>query len=135
VSTTPKQALREIEKAPPGERFRRLYRKRQQARHAKWLNAAFNIGGLLTIAFGFAMYPVPFIPSEPVILIGLALISQGSMRGATILDGTEVRLRRWFAPALKLWKRMPKWLRRTLAVAWMFGVAGLSYWAYRSLAD
>jgi len=135
VTTTPKQALREIEKAPPGDRFRRLYRKRQQARHAKWMNAAFNVGGLLVIGAGIATYPIPVIPSEIVILVGLALISQGSMRGAAILDGAEMRLRRWFAPALKLWKRLPKWLRRTLAVAWMFGVAGLSYWAYRSLSD
>jgi len=135
VTTTPKQALREIEKAPPGDRFRRLYRKRQQARHAKWMNAAFNVGGLLVIGAGIATYPIPVIPSEIVILVGLALISQGSMRGAAILDGAEMRLRRWFAPALKLWKRLPKWLRRSLAVVWMFGVAGLSYWAYRAIAD
>ena len=135
IVTTPKQALREIEKAPPGDRFERLYRKRQRGRHARGLNVAFNVGGLLVIAAGIATYPVPVIPSEIVILAGLALISQGSLRGARLLDGADVRLRRWFAPALKLWRRFPKWLRRTLAVAWMVGVAALSYWGYRSLTD
>jgi hypothetical protein len=135
IVTTPKQTLRQLEKAAPGTRFERLYQRRQQGRHARWMNAAFNVGGLLVIAAGFATYPIPVIPSEIVILIGLGLISQGSLRGAKILDATEVRLRRWFAPAIKVWKRWPKWLRRSLGVAWMVGVAALSYWAYRAIAD
>ncbi|HEV7577413.1 MAG TPA: hypothetical protein VGO85_15360 [Caldimonas sp.] len=133
--TTPKQTLRELEEAAPGSRFQRLYRRRQQGRHATWANAAFNGGGLAVIGAGIATYPIPVIPSEVVILAGLALISQGSMRGAKILDGTELRLRRVFAPALKVWRRWPKWLRRTLGVVWMVLVSGLSYWAYRALSD
>ena len=135
MTSTPTKTLRELEKAPPGERFQRLYRKRQQSRHAKGMNVAFNLGGLVVIGIGIATYPIPVIPSEIVILIGLALISQGSMRGAKLLDGAEVRLRRWFAPALKVWRRLPKWARRTLAIAWAIAVSGLSYWAYRALAD
>jgi len=57
------------------------------------------------------------------------------MRGAKLLDGAEMRLRRWFAPALKRWRRLPKWARRTLAVLWVFAVSGLSYWVYRKVAD
>ena len=133
--TGPKETLRELEKAKPGERFQRLYRKRQQRRHARWLNVAFNVGGIGVIAAGFLTYPIPVIPSEVVIVLGIALLAQGSMRGARIMDGAEVRLRRWFAPALKLWRRLPKWARRVLAIAWMFGVAALSYWAYRAIAD
>jgi uncharacterized membrane protein YbaN (DUF454 family) len=134
VKTT-KETLNEIEKASPGQRFQRLYRKRQQGRHAKAMNVAFNVGGLLVIAVGIATYPIPVIPSEIVILVGLALISQGSLRGAKILDGAEVRLRRWFAPAIRLWRRLPKWARRVLAVLWVVAVSGLSYWAYRKIAD
>ena len=135
MTSTPKKTLHELEKAPPGERFQRLYRKRQRSRHAKGMNVAFNVGGLVVVGIGIATYPIPVIPSEIVILLGLALISQGSMRGARILDGAEVRLRRWFAPAIKLWKRLPGWLQKTLAIAWMIAAAGLSYWAYRALAD
>ena len=135
MTSTPEKTLKEIEKARPGERFQRLYRKRQGSRHAQGMNVAFNVGGLAVVALGVATYPVPVIPSEIVILIGLALVSQGSLRGARFLDGAEVRLRRWFAPALKLWRRLPRWARRTLAVVWVVTVSGLSYWAYRALAD
>jgi hypothetical protein len=131
----PKETLRELEKARPGERFQRLYRKRQQGRHARSLNVAFNVGGLAVIAAGVLTYPIPVIPSEIVIVLGIALLAQGSLRGAKIMDGAEARLRRWFAPALRLWRRLPKWARRSLAVAWMVGVAALSYWAYRAIAD
>jgi len=135
MTDTPKKALRELEKAAPGERFQGLYRKRQRARHARGMNVAFNLGGLVVVGIGIATYPIPVIPSEIVILIGLALISQGSMRGAKVLDGAEVRLRRWFAPALKLWRRLPKWMRRALAVGWVVAVSALSYWLYRKIAD
>src|SRR3954453_2597130 len=54
IVKTPKQALHEVEKAPPGERFQRLYRQRQQGRHARWTNVAFNVGGLLVIGVGIA---------------------------------------------------------------------------------
>ena len=135
MTSTPKKTLHELERAPPGERFQRLYRKRQRSRHAKGMNVAFNLGGLVVVAIGIATYPIPVIPSEIVILVGLALISQGSLHGPKFLDGTEVRLRRWFAPALKLWRRLPRWARRTLAVVWIVSVSGLSYWAYRALSD
>ena len=91
MTSTAKKTLHQLEKAPPGDRFERLYRKRQKSRHAKGMNVAFNVGGLIVVAIGVATYPIP-IPSELVILLGLALISQGSLRGARILDGAEVRL-------------------------------------------
>ena len=99
------------------------------------MNVAFNLGGLVVVAIGIATYPIPVIPSEIVILIGLALVSQGSIHGAKFLDGSELRLRRWFAPALKLWRRLPKWARRSLAVTWVVAISGLSYWGYRAIVD
>jgi hypothetical protein len=132
---SPKETLHEIEDAPPGQRFQRLYRRRQQSRHARAFNIAFNVGGVAVIAIGIATYPVPVIPSEIVILVGIALVAQGSLRAAKILDGIEARLRRPLAPLLRLWRRLPTWARRTLAVAWMVAIAGLSYWAYRAIAD
>jgi hypothetical protein len=133
--TDPKQALEELEKAEPGTRFQRLYSERQQSPHGGLKNWGFAIGGLLVIGAGVATYPVPVIPSEIVILIGLALLSQGSRRGAIILDGAEVRLRRWFAPALKVWNRWPKWAKVSSGLAWTALISGLSYWAYRKLHD
>jgi len=134
MTTAAKKTLHDLERAPAGERFQRLYRKRQRSRHARGMNVAFNVGGLVVVGAGIASYPIPVIPSEIVILLRLALISQGSMRGAKLLDGMEVRLRRWLAPALKPWRRLPKWARRTLAVVWVLAVSGLSYWLYRKVA-
>jgi hypothetical protein len=129
--TDPKQALEELEKAEPGTRFQRLYSERQQSPHGGLKNWGFAIGGLLVIGAGVATYPVPVIPSEIVILIGLALLSQGSRRGAIILDGAEVRLRRWF----KVWNRWPKWAKVSSGLAWTALISGLSYWAYRKFHD
>jgi uncharacterized membrane protein YbaN (DUF454 family) len=131
----PKETLHELEKAKPGTRFQRVYNERQQSPHGGLKNWAFIIGGVLTIAAGVVTYPVPVIPSEIVIVIGLALLSQGSRHGAIILDGTEVRLRRWFAPALKVWSRWPKWAKVIAGIAWMALVSGLSYWVYRKIHD
>jgi hypothetical protein len=131
----PRETLHELEKAPPGQRFQRLYRRRQQGPHGKLLSLVFNVGGPLIIAAGVASYAIPMIPSEPVILLGIAVLAQGTLRGAKIMDGAEVRLRRWLAPVLKLWRGWPKWLRMALAVVWMFTAAGLSYWGYRVITD
>lgn len=129
----PKETLQTLEDAPAGQRFQRVYDKRQQSRNGGRKNVAFIIGGLLVIAAGVATYPVPVIPSEIVIVLGLAILSQGSRRGAIILDGTEVRLRCWFAPAIRVWSRWPKWAQVSAGIAWMGLLAGLSYWAYQAI--
>jgi uncharacterized membrane protein YbaN (DUF454 family) len=135
MTASPKQALRELEEAAPGTRFQRAYEKRHRSPHGRRKNAAFVIGGLLTIAFGVVTYPVPVIPSELVILIGLGLVAQGSRRGAVILDHAETRLRRWFAPALRVWKRWPKWAKIAAGIAWMALISSFSYWVYRTISD
>ena len=131
----PQETLHELEKAEPGTRFQRVYNQRQRSPHGGLKNWGFIIGGVLTIAAGVATYPVPVIPSEIVILIGLALLSQGSRRGAVLLDGAEVRLRRWLAPVLKVWNRWPKWAKIATGIVWMVLISGLSWWVYRKLHD
>lgn len=128
---TPKQTLRELEKAPPGKRFQRLYRKRQESPHGglkKWL---FIGAGVLVVAGGVVSYPIPVIPSEIVILVGVALVAQGSKHGAIALDHIETWIRRRFAWALVLWKELSRRAKIAVAAAWMAVVAGLSYLVYR----
>ena len=131
----PKAALKELEKAPPGERFQRLYRRRQASAHGGLKNGAFIVAGLLTIAAGVATYPIPVIPSEIVIVVGIALLAQGSRHGAVFMDGAEVRFRRWFAPAIRVWKRWPKWGKVLAGVLWSTALAGLSYGLYRHFSE
>jgi len=127
------ETLRELERGAPGTRFERLYEKRRRSAHGGLKNGAFFVGGLLVIAAGIATYPIPVIPSEVVILVGLALLSQGSARGARILYGAEVRARRWFAPVIRVVARWPRWAKVAAAVAWSCGLAALSWSVYRSL--
>jgi len=130
---TKPETLRELEKAAPGSRFQRLYEKRRRSSHGGLKNGAFMIGGLAVIGAGIATYPIPVIPSEVVILIGLAMLSQGSARGARLLDGAEVRMRRWFAPVIRVVRGWPKWARVAAGVAWSCALAGLSWWAWGAL--
>ena len=126
------QPLRELEAAPPGRRFERVYEKRQRSRHGGLKNGAFVCGGLALIAAGIGTYPIPVIPSEIVILIGLALLAQGSHRGAVFMDGAEMRFRRWFAPVIRVVRGWPKWAKVLAGVAWSCGAAAISWWLVRS---
>ena len=93
-----KQAWREFQRSRPGRRFRELYERRRQARHAGAKRALFIIGGLLTVAAGVASFPVPAVPSELLILTGLAIFAQGSRQAARLLDWAELCLQgplRW----------------------------------------
>lgn len=110
-----KQAWREFKRSPPGRRFRELYERRRRARRAGAKRALFIVGGLLTIAGGVASFPVPGVPSELIIVTGLAIFAQGSVRAARILDWVELRLR---GPYLRLWKPLPRWAKILIGVLW-----------------
>jgi hypothetical protein len=130
---TPKQAIEELEHAPPGERFQRLYRKRQRSPHRRLKNGLFLVGGLAIIAVGIATEPIPVVPSEIVILLGLALLAGGSRWGAKGLDKLELWFRAHFGGLIRWWNRLPKWARIALSLAWVALVSGGSYFAYRAL--
>jgi uncharacterized membrane protein YbaN (DUF454 family) len=126
-----KQTWRELKRSSPGSRFQELYRRQQEGQRGGLNKAIFMGGGLLTIAAGVLLYPVPVIPSEPVILLGLALFAQGSMRGARILDWIELRLRGPFRWASKWWKPLPRAAKIALSVLWMALVSAAGYGVYR----
>lgn len=81
-----KQAWREFKRSEPGCRFQELYQRRQKARRAGAKRALSILGGLLVITGEVASFPVPGIPSELIIVAGLAIFAQGSKRAAQILD-------------------------------------------------
>src|SRR3954451_3848385 len=82
IMETPKETLEELERAAPGTRFQTLYRKRQQSPHGGIKNVLFIAAGVLIICAGIVTYPIPLVPSEILILIGVALIAQGWKHGA-----------------------------------------------------
>ena len=131
--TNPRQTLRALEKAPPGERFQRLYRKRQQSAHRGLMNWAVLIIGLLVVAAGIVTYPVPLIPSDIIILVGIAIFAQGSARGARAFDWLERRFRRRFPGVIKLWKGLPRAGKIGLTTGWMALATTIGILVYRAL--
>lgn len=114
-----KQAWREFKRSPPGSRFQELYRRRQKSRRAGAKRALFIIGGLLIIAGGVVSFPVPGIPSELIIVMGLAILAQGSKHAARVLDWIELRLRGPMLWAWRIWRPLPRALKIVLGVLWM----------------
>lgn len=114
-----KQAWREFKSSASGCRFQELYQRRQKARRAGAKRALFIVGGLLTIAGGVASFPVPGIPSELIIVAGLAIFAQGSMRAARMLDWIELRLRGPFLRVYSIWRPLPRAVKILLSALWM----------------
>ncbi len=131
--TSPRQALRALEQAPPGERFQRLYRKRQQSTHGGVMNWVLLVIGLLVVAAGVVTYPIPVIPSDIIILVGIAIFAQGSARGARAFDWAEMRFRRRFPGVIRLWKRLPQAGKIGLTTGWVALATTIGFLIYRSL--
>ena len=123
-----KQAWREFKRLPPGRRFQETYKTRQRARRGGAKRILFIGGGLLTIAAGVFSFPVPGVPSELIIVTGLAIFAQGSMRAARILDWIELRLR---GPYLRLWKPLPRWAKVVIGALWIVLLAAGGYGLHR----
>ena len=130
-----RQQWREFKKGPAGERFKKLYERRERSRHAKLKKALFLGGGLVAIAVGIVTYPIPVIPSDPIILFGIAAIAQATWYGAVALDWLERKLRVPFRPLVKLWKRLPRWGKIALSILWSGLAAFAGYGVYRLFAD
>jgi hypothetical protein len=104
-----KQDWRDLRESPPGQRFQQRYKRRQQSTQ-RLRNKVLSIGGgILIIAAGILLVPVPG-PPEIISIIGAGLIAQEFLVVARALDWTELRLRR-----LATWS-LGVWLRASLAV-------------------
>ena len=123
-----KKAWREFKRLPPGRRFRELYQRRRQSRRGGAKRAFFIAGGLLTIVAGVVSFPVPVVPSELIIVTGLALFAQGSMRGARLLDWIELRLRGPFLWAWKIWSPLPRIAKILIGALWMALLSTVWIW-------
>ena len=128
-----KQTVRTLKRAPPGSRFQKLHRKRQQAAGGGLKNALFIIGGLVTIAAGVVTYPIPVIPSDFVILAGLVILAQGSHIGARILDAIEMWLRRRFDWLFDVWPKLPRSVQVALSTLWVLVATGVGWGVYALL--
>ncbi len=123
-----KQAWRDLKHSSPGCRFQELYQRRRRSRRGGAKRAFFIGGGLLTIAAGIVSFPVPFIPSELIIVTDLAIFPQGSMRAARLLDCIELRLRGPFLWAWGIWRPLPRIAKVLIGALWMALLAMVWVW-------
>ena len=130
-----RQQWRAFKKGPPGERFKKLYERRERTPHKRLKKVLYFAVGLIAIGLGIVTYPIPVIPSDPIILFGIAALAQATWYGACALDWLEVKLRVPFRPLYKLWKRLPGWGKVALSILWCLAAGGIGYGIYRAFAD
>src|SRR5437764_14349053 len=102
-----RQQWRAFKKGPPGERFKKLYERRERAPHTRLKKALYFSLGLAAIALGIVTYPIPVIPSDPIILFGIAAMPQPSWHRSPALDRLEAKLRVPRRPLPQPWRRLP----------------------------
>lgn len=119
---------REFRRAPCGERFQRLYYRRE-ARQSGVVARSFFLGtGLAIMALGLLLMPAPG-PGTVVLIIGAAIAAQESVRVARVMDRCESRLTGSVKRALHWWRSRSTAIKALLvattagAAAWL-GVAG-----------
>gem|GEM_PF-385598 len=130
-----KQDFRALLEAPPGKRFQQQFHRRQQSREHKFLKRIMFIGGgMLVTAAGVFFLPAPG-PGTVIIIIGLGLIAQESLRLSIFLDKLELLVRALTDNAQKWWKAS-RILEKIFVMMLLFILLGLivfgSYWVFQN---
>jgi len=104
---TLQQRWRQFAEAPPGQRFKTHFERRQQTRprglHQKILAIG---GGALIMGAGIFFMLAPG-PGLLIFLVGALLVAEESLAAARLLDGADLRLRRLATWGLTRWRRGP----------------------------
>jgi hypothetical protein len=127
-----RQTWQAFKEAEPGERFVRLYYRRE-ARPSGWQRSTFLGLGVLLMLIGVVMMAAPG-PGTVVFLLGAAVAAQESLRVARVMDRTEVGLWRAARFARAWWRRRSTAAKLAVAVTagTMSASAGLA--GYKLLA-
>ena|SRR5699024_502895 len=90
----------------PGERFKKQFYRRHKHRDHPLINRLLYIGGgLVVVALGIIELPLPG-PGTLIIILGLGLLAQESLRLSKFLDWFEVEARRFMDRINRWWKRV-----------------------------
>ncbi len=123
-----KKSWKEFEKAPPGERFERMYRARK-ASGSPAVRVGVIVAGILLIVGGVALLAIPG-PGLLVIAFGGALIAQQFLFVARAFDRLELLLRKLQQGALAFWKKASTAVRAAILASATLVAAGASYVIY-----
>jgi uncharacterized protein (TIGR02611 family) len=127
-----KQNWQTFIEAAPGERFERLYHRRE-GRQSIVARSTFLVIGLIIMALGLVLMPAPG-PGTVVLLLGAAIAAQESLRIARVMDWAEVRARRVVNRVVNWWRRRSLSSQILLAVAALGITASAGLVGYTLLA-
>jgi hypothetical protein len=99
-----KRAWRHLKELPPGRRFQTLHRRHQGGHRSPLTRIWVITAGVVIIAVGVIALPAPG-PGFLVIGLGGALLARESLAVARVMDWLEVRARRAWGVARRLWAR------------------------------
>jgi uncharacterized protein (TIGR02611 family) len=89
----------------PGKRFQRQFWRQKQDRNHPFLKKVLFIGGgVLVIAAGIVALPLPG-PGTVIIIIGLGLLAQESLRLSKFLDWLEIKGRKMLSRSKNYWEK------------------------------
>ena len=124
-----KRSWQEFRSGDPGRRFQEQYRRREESGGGRWKRFLYVGGGVARCAAGLFFLPAPG-PGTVILFIGAALIAQGSLRAARVLDWLELRGRRLLARLRDLWSRAPLPVKALLVLAGAALAGAAAYGVY-----
>ena len=128
-----KKSWKDLESAPPGERFERMYRRRKSSGSAAGRIAMIAVG-IVLIAGGVILLAIPG-PGLLVIAFGGALIAQQFQAVARAFDALELLLRKLYRRAVAFWKKASTAVRAAVVGSAALVAAGAAYIAWRVLFE
>lgn len=100
-----KQRWQQFAAAPPGQRFREHFKRRQQSQPSAIHKRILAMGaGIVIMGLGLVMLIAPG-PGILVLLLGATLVAQESFVAAKFMDWADIRVRRLLIRVLRLWRR------------------------------
>lgn len=101
-----KRRWEEFRDAPPGQRFRAQYERRQKRRRHPFLRVLRMLAALCITLAGLVLMPAPG-PGMAIVALGLTLLAHESRRVAQALDWAELRLRPLVLRSWRAWQGLP----------------------------
>ncbi len=122
-----KKNWKEFKKAPPGERFQGMYRRRRAGSPAVLVGMI--VAGILLIAGGVVLLAIPG-PGILVIAFGGALLAEQFLFVAKAFDQLELFLSKLQRGVFAFWKRASAAVRAAILASAALVAAGASYAVY-----
>ncbi|MBL8114887.1 MAG: hypothetical protein JNK60_18540 [Acidobacteria bacterium] len=121
---------KEFKDDTPGKRFVNRFEKTERTPGARGWRIGIMTVGLLVMAAGIVLMPLPG-PGILIVALGAGMLSQGSKRMARGLDWLEVKARKLAVKTKRAWNAAPMPIKGAVALVAAIAVTGFGYLTYR----